>query len=473
MSYTDGPIQHLYPRPWKTRRHPRPAPPSSPTILPPLPALEELRIQRQEQDDIASQPTAPLAPVPAHASDDLSKHPTVPLPGRETRPERRSAIKRAIEKSRLTLESCPAPRPRLKPLKKRRRVRRRSIVLVTLLLLLTLLVGLLASGAYLIKTEVLGPLGQFFHPLAGDADGSIDGHAWNLLLLGSDNDQKFVFPDLLTQVMMVIHVDPFARSVAMVSIPRDSWVPVPGQADMHKIDQAFYLGSGPSHSFDDGVRLARATIEQDYGIHIDRYAWVGLGGFASVIDTLGGIDIDITHPLLDDEYPDDTSHGTDTANSYAVKRIYLVPGPQHLSGEQALEYVRSRHADLVGDIGRTQRQQEVLAALKKKLNASNIFDHLPALFRDLAGKVYTDLSENEMLSVANFARDLPASSIQQFTLGPGNGSQDYGTLAQVTDPGLDASQDIIEPNCATIQPTINRIFDLGDAQSCQIGTPGQ
>ena len=473
MAYTNDPIQNLYPRPWKTKQRPHSAPPASPTTLPPLPALEELRTQRSVRDELASRPTVPLVPPLERAGDDISRHPTIPLAGREPHVGEGAEPAKVEVKNRLAPATRPDPLPRLKPLKKRRRVRGRSIVLVTLLLLLTLLIGLLASGTYLIKTEVLGPLGQFFHPLDGDTGGSIDGHAWNLLLLGSDNDQKFVFPDLLTQVMMVIHVDPFNKSVSMVSIPRDSWVPVPGQAGMHKIDQAFYLGSGPRHSFDDGVRLARSTIEQDYGIHIDRYAWVGLGGFASVIDTLGGIDIDITHPLLDDNYPDDTGQGTNPANPYAVKRLYLVPGPQHLSGEQALEYVRSRHADLVGDIGRTQRQQEVLDALKKKLNVSNVFDHLPALFHDLAGKVYTDLSEEEMLSVANFARDLPASSIQQLTLGPGNGSQDYGTLAQVADPGLDASQDIIVPNCATIQPTINHIFGLGDAQSCQVSGPGQ
>ena len=218
--------------------------------------------------------------------------------------------------------------------------------------------------------------------------------------------------------------------------------------------------------------MARATIEQDYGIPIDRYAWVGLGGFASVIDTLGGIDIDVTHPLLDDDYPDDIGQGARANDPYAVKRLYLPPGPQHLSGEQALEYVRSRHADLVGDIGRTQRQQEVLEALKKKLSVSTIFNHLSALFHDLAGKVYTDLSEQELLSVATFVRGLSASSIQQLTLGPGSGSQDYGDLTTITDPGLDDSQDIIQPDCANIQPVINRAFGLGDAQSCQVNGPG-
>jgi len=133
------------------------------------------------------------------------------------------------------------------------------------------------SGWYLLETAILGPLARFFHPVAWDgASGAIDGRSWNLLLLGSDNDNKYVFPNLLTQVLMVVHVDPFNKSVSLVSIPRDSWVPVPGQVGMHKLDQAFFLGSLPHHSFDDGVRMARATIEQDYGIPIDRYAWVGL-----------------------------------------------------------------------------------------------------------------------------------------------------------------------------------------------------
>src|SRR5581483_2208246 len=94
----------------------------------------------------------------------------------------------------------PAPRPRL-----RRRRRPRCITLALLLLLaLVVLGGLAVSGLYTLETTVLAPLAQFFHPLGGDSDGAIDGRAWNLLLLGSDNDQKFVFPAVLTQVMMVV-----------------------------------------------------------------------------------------------------------------------------------------------------------------------------------------------------------------------------------------------------------------------------
>jgi len=233
---------------------------------------------------------------------------------------------------------------------------------------------------------------------------------------------------------------------------------------MHKIDQAFLFGAAQANKFDDGVRAARQTIEQDYGITIDRYALVGLSGFASVIDTLGGVDIDVTHPIVDDSYPDDTRANPN--DPFAVKRLYLAPGPQHLNGLQALEYVRSRHADLVGDIGRTNRQQEILQALKKKLTVTSIIDHFQQLITDLAGKVYTDMSPQEILAFANFGRTLPSSGIQRITLGPGHGNQNYGQLAQVNDPSINADQDVVLPQCQNIGPLFATIF--GGVVNCNV-----
>jgi LCP family protein required for cell wall assembly len=264
--------------------------------------------------------------------------------------------------------------------------------------------------------------------------------------------------------MMVVHIDPDNSSVYMVSIPRDSWVYMSLNGGMHKIDQAFFFGATQHNSFDDGVRAARQTIEQDYGITIDRYAWVGLSGFASVIDTLGGVDIDVTHPIVDDAYPDDTRANPN--DPFAVKRLYLVPGPQHLNGLEALEYVRSRHADLVGDIGRMNRQQEILQALKKKLTVPNIIDHFQQLITDLAGKVYTDMSPQEVLAFANFGRTLPSSGIQHVTLGPGSGNQNYGQLAQVNDPSANADQDVVLPQCNNIGPLFANIF--GGLVNCNV-----
>src|SRR5579884_2924868 len=349
------------------------------------------------------------------------------------------------------------------------------VTITTLVLFLVLGSAGVAYGYFYYYTHIQQPFSQFERPVSRSSaepttipspnDGAIMGRSWNILLLGSDSDSKYNFPVLFTQVMMVVHIDPVHNSVYMVSIPRDSWVYVPGNGAMHKIDQAFYIAAAQNHSFDDGVRAARLTVEKDYGITIDRYAWVGLSGFASVIDTLGGVDIDLTHPIIDDNYPDDT--GPHPNDPYALKRLYLAPGPQHLNGLQALEYVRSRHADLIGDIGRTVRQQQVLQALKKKLNATSIISNLPQLIRDMQGKVYTDLSEQELIGFANYARTLNTDSIHSLTLGPGQGSQHYGDTGTAYDPSA-GQQDVIFPNCQNIQPVVNRIFGLGNVNSCNV-----
>jgi LCP family protein required for cell wall assembly len=351
----------------------------------------------------------------------------------------------------------------------RQKRKMKPIVLALVIFLFILLIGggtLSAIYYFTVHNSVnqfIRPVGRGANEPPSNTSGTYDGirgRSWNILLMGSDNDGKYNFPALLTQVMMVIHVNTDTNTVSMVSIPRDSWVYVPQIGGMHKIDQAFFLGASSTNKFEDGVRIARQTIERDYGLTIDRYAWVGLSGFARVIDTLGGVDVDVTHPVVDDAYPNDTGNGASANDPYAYKRLYIPPGPQHLNGSNALEYVRSRHADLVGDIGRTQRQQQILQALKQKLNVTSIVQNLPALLKDLTGQVYTDFSEDEMIAFANFGRSLNANSIQRVTLGPGQGSQNYGRYDSVYDPATNSNQDVIIPNCETIQPTISHVFEL-------------
>lgn len=109
-----------------------------------------------------------------------------------------------------------------------------------------------------------------------------------------------------------------------------------------------------------------------------------------------------------------------------------------------------------------------MEALKKKLDVANVIEHLPSLIADLQGKVYTDLSEGEMIGFANYGRTLSSSAIHQVTLGPGPGDQNYGTLTTVYDPSVGADQSVVLPNCSNIQPLINRIFGLGDVESCHV-----
>jgi LCP family protein required for cell wall assembly len=235
------------------------------------------------------------------------------------------------------------------------------------------------------------------------------GRPMNVLLLGSDTDAKFgdVYD---TQIMIVVAIDPGRKQAAMLSIPRDLWVRIPGWG-MGKIGTAYHDG---------GLALARQTVEENLGIPVDYYAWVGLDGFVRTIDTLGGVDLDVAHPVVDDRYPDDLS-GSDP---YAYRRLYIPAGPQHLDGARALEYVRSRHGDLIGDFGRSARQQQLLQALRAKADGGAIAANLPRLATDLRGSVRTDLTLVDLARLASLAGQLKDQPVQRYVLNPPEYSSD-------------------------------------------------
>jgi LCP family protein required for cell wall assembly len=344
-------------------------------------------------------------------------------------------------------------------------------IAVSVFLLLLIVVGCLAGYYYYnFSAPVSHIVGQQVTRLKGDMDPNairngadiLSGSRINILLLGSDTDQKFTNADgshnYLAQSDIVITIDPASRNVGMLSIPRDFWINVPGSG-MHKLDEAYSLGgtaTGAGAYSPGGVALSRLTIFQDFGIPINYYAWVGLDGFVKVIDTVGGVDVDVLHPITDDNYPDDV--GNHSSDIFAYKRLYIPPGPQHLSGREALEYVRSRHADLVGDFGRSARQQQVLSALKTKLDNPDIVSKLPEIANDLNGYVKTDMQLSDVFKLMNFARSLNPNSIHRVILGPPYSSIGF----------TEGGRSVVFPDCGKIVPMISQMFALGDKAACNI-----
>src|ERR1700686_2575526 len=115
------------------------------------------------------------------------------------------------------------------------------------------------------------------------------GKPFTVLLLGSDNDAKFG-GIVLTQSMILARVNPTTRQVVMESIPRDPWGPL-STGGKAKIDAAYLHG---------GASAAVATVEENFHIHIDHYAWIGLLGLVNLINQVGGIDVVATEPVMDD-----------------------------------------------------------------------------------------------------------------------------------------------------------------------------
>jgi LCP family protein required for cell wall assembly len=226
--------------------------------------------------------------------------------------------------------------------------------------------------------------------------------AFTVLLLGSDNDTKF-HGSVLTQSMIVVRFNPGAKKVTMLSIPRDLWVPL-STGGTAKIDGAYSYG---------GASAAIATVENNFGIQIDAYIWIGLGGLVNVIDQIGGIDVVTTAPVFDDFYPHDIGPG----DPYQYLRVAVLAGPQHLDGTHALQYVRSRHNDLQSDFGRSARQQIVLLALRAKASGISAED-VPGLAKALKGQIKTSMSLSRIATLLPLAGGININNIQQLVLLP-------------------------------------------------------
>jgi polyisoprenyl-teichoic acid--peptidoglycan teichoic acid transferase len=192
------------------------------------------------------------------------------------------------------------------------------------------------------------------------------------------------------------------------------------------------------------------TLDQDFGIPINFYAWVGLNGFVNVINTVGGVDVNVSHPIVDDTYPDDVGTTGSAQNNF--RRLYIPDGPQHLDGPTALDYVRSRHS--TSDFDRSARQQQVLSALKLKLDNPNIIGELPQIANDLKGSVATSMSPTQVFELMDFARGVNQNTIRHLTLG---GSL-YTTSGTVKTPY--GSEDAIFPKCDAIVPAINTFLHI-------------
>lgn len=183
------------------------------------------------------------------------------------------------------------------------------------------------------------------------ADGRPEGGAGtNFVLVGTDSREGLTRDernDLVTghaegaraDTIMLLHL-PDSGQPTLLSIPRDSYVEIPGRG-WNKINAAYSAG---------GPQLLVSTVEQSTGLRVDGYLEVGFGGFVEVVETVGGVEMCLDEPVQDD-----------------LTRLDLPAGCQELVGADALNYVRMRYSDPRGDLGRVERQREFLAALTAEM----------------------------------------------------------------------------------------------------------
>jgi LCP family protein required for cell wall assembly len=223
---------------------------------------------------------------------------------------------------------------------------------------------------------------------------------FHILLLGIDqrDDERDQGVPPRSDTLILARIDPRTKSAGLISFPRDLWVDIPGFGQ-GRLNTAYTLGELRKVE-GGGPGLAKRTMERNFGLKVDYFGRVDFRGFEQIVDTLGGIVVDVERPIKDDEYPD--------AN-YSMRRIYFQPGLQRLNGETALWYVRTRHAD--SDFGRARRQQQFLLALRRQALQLNLLPRAPAILSALQDTFKTDFKPHEILGLAQVAKDIDTSKL--------------------------------------------------------------
>jgi len=221
----------------------------------------------------------------------------------------------------------------------------------------------------------------------------------NILLLGIDQRKGDAGP-WRTDTMILVSVDPATRSAAMISIPRDLWVTIPGYGES-RINMAHYLGDANDYP-GGGVALAKKTAWYALGVPVHYYARINFGGFERLVDAIGGLTINVETAIHDENYPD---------GSYGTMVLDIPAGVQHMDGRTALQYARSRHG--TGDFDRMARQQNVILAARDKILSANILlSSLPKMLEIAGDSVKTDLTLEQMFMLAELAQNIQRDNIK-------------------------------------------------------------
>jgi len=227
-----------------------------------------------------------------------------------------------------------------------------------------------------------------------------------ILIMGLDYRDVQEGGPARSDTMILLTVDPAAKTAGILSIPRDLWAVIPGFTP-NKINTAYYFGELYKIP-GGGPELAMRTVEQTIGVPIDYYARIDFDAFVRFIDLIGGVKLDVPAPITVDPIGADTNPKN------------LKPGVQVLPGAVALAYARERHTQ-GGDFARAERQQQVILGIRNRILE---FDLLPGLiansaqlFAELSSGIQTNLSLDDAIKLAVLAIQINAEDIQRAVIG--------------------------------------------------------
>lgn len=226
-----------------------------------------------------------------------------------------------------------------------------------------------------------------------------------------------------TDTLLVMDIDPATRHVAMLSVPRDLWVSLPGYAPT-KLASVYTLG---------GPKLTAFALEREYNIPVDYTISMTFWGFTKLIDAMGGVDVNVPQELNDPTYP--------CLVGYDYCPIDIKAGPQHMDGATSLEFVRERHALQQEDLARVKDQQAFSDAVKRTLISPKTWPRFPAILAALKQSLVTTVPYNALPEIgAQYV--LARGSVQHSYINVENGMVNFDTSPD--------GQSILKPTSPTV-----------------------
>ncbi len=235
----------------------------------------------------------------------------------------------------------------------------------------------------------------------------------NILLLGIGG--KGHSGGGLTDTIMVASVKPDSNEAALISIPRDLYVKIPGSNQYSKINAVKEFGDSSRNltKYKTGSELIKKTVGEITGLNIHYYVQLDFQGFIEIINYLDGVDVNLKKEINDSHYPD-FNNGYDP--------FYISAGRHHLDGAAALKVSRSRHSKK-GDFDRVKRQQMIIRAAKQKFfekySSSDLFA-LNKIFNSLGNHLKTDIQLKEIKSFYRLAGKIETYKITSQTINTSN-----------------------------------------------------
>ncbi len=250
----------------------------------------------------------------------------------------------------------------------------------------------------------------------------------NILLLGTSG-KKEAGPNL-TDTIIFASINPTKNDVTLVSIPRDLWAP----SLSNKVNTAYVKG---------GLPLAKKTVSEVLNQPIGYGVRLNFNGFVQAVDLVGGINVNVEKSFDDFEYPidgkenDPCGHTEEELKNLATassqlkefpcryKKIHFGKGIQHLTGEKALEFVRSRHAqgEEGTDFARSARQEKVVKAFKDKIfSLQTVLNpaRFISLYNILQGNIDTDIQQTEIDDFVRLSQSLKNTRVKSAVIDSGD-----------------------------------------------------